>query len=122
MINFTLAPVGMSAVFCHNSRPLLALGSIMADTEPTRFAQRFRGFFPVVIDVETAGFNKNTDALLEIAVTTLKMDEQGYLHLTKRNTSMLTLLKGQTSSNRLLSLMVSTLSRHCVARWMKAKQ
>ncbi|TLX51150.1 ribonuclease T [Pseudoalteromonas ruthenica] len=53
----------------------------MADTEPTRFAQRFRGFFPVVIDVETAGFNKNTDALLEIAVTTLKMDEQGYLHL-----------------------------------------
>lgn len=38
-------------------------------------AQRFRGYFPVVIDVETAGFNAETDALLEIAATVLKMDE-----------------------------------------------
>jgi ribonuclease T len=30
-------------------------------------AQRFRGFLPVVIDVETGGFNAATDALLEIA-------------------------------------------------------
>lgn len=36
---------------------------------------RFRGFYPVVIDVETAGFNAKTDALLEIAAITLKMDE-----------------------------------------------
>ena len=35
---------------------------------------RFRGFYPVVIDVETAGFNAKTDALLEIAAITLKMD------------------------------------------------
>ena len=27
---------------------------------------RFRGYLPVVIDVETGGFNHNTDALLEI--------------------------------------------------------
>ncbi|URJ33036.1 ribonuclease T [Candidatus Blochmannia vicinus] len=40
---------------------------------------RFRGFYPVVIDVETAGLNANTDALLEIAVVTLKMDEYGWL-------------------------------------------
>ncbi|WP_105169295.1 ribonuclease T [Pseudoalteromonas sp. T1lg23B] len=53
----------------------------MADQEQTLYSQRFRGFFPVVIDVETAGFNKDTDALLEIAVTTLKMDEQGILSL-----------------------------------------
>ena len=39
----------------------------MADQEQTLFSQRFRGFFPVVIDVETAGFNNKTDALLEIA-------------------------------------------------------
>ena len=26
---------------------------------------RFRGFYPVVIDVETAGFNAKTDALLD---------------------------------------------------------
>jgi ribonuclease T len=39
-------------------------------------AQRFRGYFPVVIDVETAGFNAKTDALLEIAASTLSMNEQ----------------------------------------------
>ena len=33
----------------------------------------------MVIDVETAGFNAKTDALLEIAAITLKMDEQGWL-------------------------------------------
>jgi hypothetical protein len=42
-------------------------------------AERFRGFLPVVIDVETAGFNPRTDALLEIAAVTLTMDENGYL-------------------------------------------
>lgn len=40
---------------------------------------RFRGFYPVVIDVETAGFNAQTDALLEIAAITMKMDEDGWL-------------------------------------------
>lgn len=42
-------------------------------------AQRFRGYYPVVIDVETAGFNAKTDALLEIAATLLGMDEAGNL-------------------------------------------
>lgn len=42
-------------------------------------SDRFRGFYPVVIDVETAGFNAKTDALLEIAAVTLKMDENGWL-------------------------------------------
>lgn len=40
---------------------------------------RFRGFYPVVIDVETAGFNADIHALLEIAVITLKMDDNGWL-------------------------------------------
>lgn len=40
---------------------------------------RFRGYFPVVVDVETAGFNAKTDALLEICAITLKMDEEGNL-------------------------------------------
>lgn len=53
----------------------------MANTEQTLFAKRFRGFFPVVIDVETAGFNKVTDALLEIAVSVLKMDDEGLLSI-----------------------------------------
>lgn len=45
----------------------------------TPLAQRFRGFLPVVIDVETGGFNPATDALLEIAAVTLRMDGKGYL-------------------------------------------
>ncbi len=42
-------------------------------------AERFRGFLPVVVDVETAGFNADTDALLEIAAVTLRMDLNGNL-------------------------------------------
>lgn len=44
-------------------------------------AKRFRGFLPVVVDVETAGFNAKTDALLEIAAVILHMDKHGRLHL-----------------------------------------
>lgn len=42
-------------------------------------ADRFRGFLPVVVDVETGGFNARTDALLEIAAVLLEFDEQGQL-------------------------------------------
>lgn len=38
---------------------------------------RFRGFLPVVVDVETGGFNAKTDALLEIAAVLLDMDGAG---------------------------------------------
>ena len=48
-------------------------------SEKNMMADRFRGYLPVVIDVETAGFNAQTDALLEIAAVTLTMDENGYL-------------------------------------------
>lgn len=40
---------------------------------------RFRGFLPVVIDLETGGFNHHTDALLELAAVTVRMDENGLL-------------------------------------------
>jgi ribonuclease T len=43
------------------------------------FATRFRGFLPIVVDVETGGFNARTDALLEIAAVTLRMDDDGML-------------------------------------------
>jgi ribonuclease T len=42
-------------------------------------APRFRGFLPVVVDVETAGFDAQRDALLEIAAVPLRMDGSGYL-------------------------------------------
>ncbi len=44
---------------------------------PSRMASRFRGFLPVVVDVETGGFNAKTDALLEIAAVTLRFNDEG---------------------------------------------
>lgn len=39
---------------------------------------RFRGYYPVAVDVETGGFNSATDALLEVAATTFSIDESGF--------------------------------------------
>ena len=44
-------------------------------------AERFRGFLPVVVDVETGGFNSRTDAMLEIAAVILEMDGQGNIQI-----------------------------------------
>ncbi len=43
-------------------------------------SQRFRGYLPVVVDVETGGFNETTDALLEIAAVLIDIDEQGQFY------------------------------------------
>jgi ribonuclease T len=40
---------------------------------------RFRGFLPVVVDVETGGFDAQHDALLEIAAVVVRMDDHGML-------------------------------------------
>lgn len=42
---------------------------------------RFRGFYPVVVDVETGGFNAQTDALLEIAAVTTRYNDEGLLEV-----------------------------------------
>jgi ribonuclease T len=42
-------------------------------------ARRFRGFLPVVVDVETGGFNASTDALLQIAAVMIEVDAAGQL-------------------------------------------
>jgi len=44
---------------------------------------RFRGFLPVVVDVETGGFNSEKDALLEIAAVILSMNSDGKLEITE---------------------------------------
>lgn len=49
------------------------------DPEKTLMSQRFRGFLPVIVDVETGGFDQNKDALLEIGAVTVKIDESGHL-------------------------------------------
>ncbi len=42
-------------------------------------ANRFRSFLPVVVDVETGGFNSKTDALLEVAAVLLDLNDDGVL-------------------------------------------
>lgn len=44
-------------------------------------ARRFRGFLPVVVDIETSGFDPQTNALLELAVVLLELDDSGFLHI-----------------------------------------
>jgi ribonuclease T len=49
----------------------------MTDTPTHRIADRFRGFLPVVVDVETGGFDCHRHALLEIAAIPILMDQHG---------------------------------------------
>ena len=49
----------------------------MSTTEDNLVARRFRGFYPVVVDVETAGFNPLKDALLEVALVFLHAGPDG---------------------------------------------
>lgn len=42
-------------------------------------ARRFRGFLPVVVDIETGGFNCARDALLQIAAVLIELDGAGRL-------------------------------------------
>lgn len=46
---------------------------------PPQMNQRFHGYLPVVVDIETGGVNPQTDAVLEIAAVFLKMDKSGVL-------------------------------------------
>ncbi|MEX0709327.1 MAG: ribonuclease T [Woeseia sp.] len=48
-------------------------------THSYSISDRFRGFLPVVVDVETGGFNSRTDALLEIAAVLVEFQEDGTL-------------------------------------------
>jgi ribonuclease T len=52
-----------------------------SDQAPVRspLAMRFRGFLPVVVDIETGGFNADTDALLQIGAVLVGMDNLGFL-------------------------------------------
>jgi len=48
----------------------------------TALAQRFRGFLPVVVDIETGGFNAATDAMSEIAAVLVDVDATQGWHRT----------------------------------------
>jgi ribonuclease T len=66
-----------------NIAPQSAALAIPADASraavPALMARRFRGFLPVVVDVETGGFHSATDALLEIAAVLIDITPAGEL-------------------------------------------
>ena len=51
----------------------------MSKTKKPRIWQRFQGYLPIVVDVETGGLHFETDALLEIAAVFLDFNEEGLL-------------------------------------------
>lgn len=51
------------------------------DEDELDIAKRFRGFLPVIVDIETAGFNAASDALLEIAAVIVDFDSNGDLEI-----------------------------------------
>ena len=55
---------------------VLHAAALTASGRP-KIGHRFRGFLPVVVDVETGGFNKDTDALLEVAAVILGVNNEG---------------------------------------------
>lgn len=79
-----LGAVGGAIVALQNSTGTMA--PLRFDGQPNPvpeihpIAARFRGFLPAVVDIETGGFNSETDAMLEIAIVTLSVDAHGRWH------------------------------------------
>ena len=57
------------------------------DNPAIPLAQRFRGYLPVIIDIETAGFNPKKNALLEIAAVIVEINSHHQLEVTERYTT-----------------------------------
>ena len=57
------------------------------EINPNPLGNRFRGYLPVIIDIETAGFSAKKNPLLEIAAVIVEPDSQGLLQLTETHAS-----------------------------------
>lgn len=56
-------------------------------SEKPLFAKRFRGYLPVIVDIETSGFDPHRNALLEIAAVIPAMGEDGRLSILETHAS-----------------------------------
>jgi ribonuclease T len=54
------------------------------ETSANPVAQRFRGYLPVIVDIETSGFNPKKNALLEIAAVIVELNNDHELEITER--------------------------------------
>ncbi|MDD5266603.1 MAG: ribonuclease T [Methylococcales bacterium] len=57
------------------------------ETPAIPLAQRFRGYLPVIVDIETSGFNPKKNALLEIAAVIVEFNSNHDLEITERYTT-----------------------------------
>ena len=57
------------------------------DNPAIPLAQRFRGYLPVIVDIETAGFNPKKNAMLEIAAVIVEINSSNQLEITERYTT-----------------------------------
>jgi ribonuclease T len=73
-------------------------------SRPPRLADRFRGFLPVVVDVETGGFDAERDALLEICAIVVHMDERGLVYPGEPVSSHVTPFAGANIEARALEI------------------
>ncbi len=69
-----------SSPVASKSSPNSKISTDSEESAPMTLKERFRKFLPVVVDVETAGFNSQTDALLEIACIPILLNEQGVFY------------------------------------------
>ena len=78
------SPRVSAARFCSSSiQHFWILPNIM-DTPAIPLAQRFRGYLPVIVDIETSGFNPKKNALLEIAAVIVELNSNNDLEITER--------------------------------------
>lgn len=80
----------------------------MSDANP--ISERFRSFLPVVVDVETGGFNPFTDALLEIAAVMVTLDDDG--HFSRGETTRFHVAPFENANIEAASLEVNRIDPH----------
>jgi len=54
--------------------------------QPLQMNQRFGGYLPVIVDIETGGVICATDAILEISAAYLNLDKHGIIHASEPDT------------------------------------
>lgn len=55
------------------------------DIHSNPLGNRFRGYLPVIVDIETAGFNAKKNPLLEMAAVIVEPDHEGDLKITEKH-------------------------------------
>lgn len=55
------------------------------ETSHLPLGDRFRGYLPVIVDIETAGFNAKKNPLLEIAAIIVEPDSEGWIRITEKH-------------------------------------